>query len=423
MHVGKRDPVGWGYRRRRSRPHLARGATGIESSGDVPHGTEPMRRADRHRCDNAASGCTRRLSGRPVVCLQRGSPVVIHGGLQRRSPIRPHRGGRRMTSLRRPAQPVAASAGRPSPDRDSCDWARRRRRVRPRNDAERRVFRRSLHGRGLAPDPRAGGGCGSLRHDRRRRRGGGRLRSRRETDAAPSVLRRWGGRSNRDRRRRSRCRRGRRRRWGGCGDLRRRRSPDRYGDRCGSRSRNRGRGLRRSRRWRRRGSSRTRREQPERVDVSLTLRLDTHAQMHGGDVVLRFAAPSHAPDRYAFGDGIALRDPDRTEMDDRHGVAVGGQDRDASPVRRQRSGEAHGAGHRRTHGRALRTRYVDAAVLSGGIGVAAERERSEHVAVCGPRPRPGRPARHERRETRRRDCEKTMHEAPPSFSARATRKT
>jgi hypothetical protein len=62
-------------------------------------------------------------------------------------------------------------------------------------------------------------------------------------------------------------------------------------------------------------------------------------------------------------------------------------------------------------------------MLSGGVRVAAERERAEHVAVRGPRPHHGRAAQGERRKARRREYEKTMHEAPSLFSARATRRT
>jgi len=51
-------------------------------------------------------------------------------------------------------------------------------------------------------------------------------------------------------------------------------------------------------------------------------------------------------------------------------------------------------------------------MLTGGVRVAAERERAEHVAVRGPRPRDGRSAQGERCQARRRDYEKTMHEAP-----------
>jgi len=51
-------------------------------------------------------------------------------------------------------------------------------------------------------------------------------------------------------------------------------------------------------------------------------------------------------------------------------------------------------------------------MLSGGVRVAAEGERAEHVAVRGPRPCHGRAAQCECRKARRREYEKTMHEAP-----------
>jgi hypothetical protein len=51
-------------------------------------------------------------------------------------------------------------------------------------------------------------------------------------------------------------------------------------------------------------------------------------------------------------------------------------------------------------------------MLTGGVSVAAERERAEHAAVRGPRPSDSRAAQGERRKARRREYEKTMHEAP-----------
>ena len=128
--------------------------------------------------------------------------------------------------------------------------------------------------------------------------------------------------------------------------------------------------------------------------------------------MLGVAAPSHRSDRRSLGHRVALRDADRAEVDDRDRVAVCGRDRDSASVGRKRAGERHRAGGRRSHRRALRSGDVDAAMLPGGVRVAAERERTEHVAVRGPRPRHGRAAQDERRKARRREYEKTMHEAP-----------
>jgi hypothetical protein len=139
--------------------------------------------------------------------------------------------------------------------------------------------------------------------------------------------------------------------------------------------------------------------------------------------MLGVTAPSNRADRRPLGHDVALRDADRAEVDEGDRIAVGGLDRDAPTVGRQRAGERHRAAGGRAHGRALRSGDVEAAMLTGGVGVAAEDERPEHVAVRRPRPRHGRATEDERREAGCREYEKTMHEAPPSFSARATRRS
>ncbi len=311
----------------------------------------------------------------------------------------------RRRRLERPCNVVGARRRRPSrgrcarrrvdPERSACPFHRRAHRG-PRPSRRRAV---RSHGR-VGRRRRSRARRGSRHHHRARPWcGGGRRRWSR-------GRRRGGGRCGRLRRRRGRC---------GLRD-RRRRSRNRRGGSCRRRRRSRGR-LRRGRR------SRARRKQAERIDVALRLRPDPDAEVDGRDRVLGVTTPAHRSDRRSLRDHVALLDADRAEVDERDRVAVGGEDRDAAAVGRERAGERHRAGGGRSHRRALRPGEVDAAVLSGGVRVAAERKGAEHVAVRRPRPRRGRAADHERRETRHREYEKTMHEAPPSFSARATRPT
>ena len=146
---------------------------------------------------------------------------------------------------------------------------------------------------------------------------------------------------------------------------------------------------RRTRRRTGRGSrrrDRTRRQQPERVGVALLVGGSSDPEVDGRDGLLRRAARADRADRAALGDRVALRDDDRPEVDERDGVPVRREDRDAAPVGRQRARERHDARRGRSDGRAVRTGDVDAAVLPTRVGVRAERERAEDRAVRGPRP-------------------------------------
>ena len=224
---------------------------------------------------------------------------------------------------------------------------------------------------------------------------------------------RWGGlRRGRDaRRRRCRCRCRCRRRSALCGsgpcrgDGRRRsaRRPRRsrggsggrsshgrrgsHGSRRGGRGRrdrrSRGDGRRRRRCLRAR-CRRTRGEQPERVDVPFLLRRDAHAQVDARYRMLGLTARAHRGDRRALLDRVALRHLDRAQMNERHRVPIGREDREAPPVRRERAGEAHRAGCRGTDRRSRRARDVDAAVLPGRVRVTGQGERPEDVTVGGP---------------------------------------
>jgi hypothetical protein len=228
---------------------------------------------------------------------------------------------------------------------------RRRRRVRRSGDRRRgrrgggrRVGRGRGRGRSRAP------GSGAQLYRRGRRRVRGRRRSRID------------GRRVDGRRRRSRC--------DGC--------------RCRGSGSERGSGGGRGRRRLGRRRPGARREQTERVDVPLGLGRDANPEVDAGYGMLRVTARSHRPDRRSLRDRVALGHRDRTEMDERHRVPVGRDDRHATAVGRKRACEANRAGGRRANRRPFGPRDVDPAMLARRVGVAAERERAEHLTVCRP---------------------------------------
>ena len=121
---------------------------------------------------------------------------------------------------------------------------------------------------------------------------------------------------------------------------------------------------------------------------------------------LRLAARTDRPDAVALGDRHAPRHGDRAEVGERDRPAVGGLDRHALAVRRDRARERDDARRGRAHHRPRRARHVDAAVLAGRLRVRrVVRERLQDGAVRGPRPG----ARH-RDEDERGD----EHEQEPS---------
>jgi hypothetical protein len=265
--------------------------------------------------------------------------------------------------------------------------------------------------------PRSGGRCGCVRSGGRTGRGHG-LRT-----GLAGVRRGCPGRGHRscDRRcggscgRRGRGGRGRWRRgcrWRGRRLLRR--------DRRGSgRGRHRGLGLGL-------GDGRglaSRREQPERVDVSLLVRGPADAEMDARHGLLGRAARAHRPDGGTLAHRVTLRNADLAEVDERDGVAVAGEDRDAAAVGRQRPGEGDHAGRRRAHRRPFGPSDVYPSVLPGRVDVRAEVEGPQNRPVGRPRPRGGRGGEDERERDRQADRENPVHCAPPSFSATATRRT
>ena len=120
-------------------------------------------------------------------------------------------------------------------------------------------------------------------------------------------------------------------------------------------------------------------------------------------------------DDVPLGDGAAAGDGDRAELEQRHGVAVGAQDRQRAAAVGHRADERDDAGGRSAHGSADRLTDVDTAVLAGGVLVLREGERPQDGA--GRRPGPaGRDRDEDQRRDRNddRDGENAPHQLPPS---------
>jgi hypothetical protein len=82
-----------------------------------------------------------------------------------------------------------------------------------------------------------------------------------------------------------------------------------------------------------------RRQEEERVEVALRVGGPAHAEVHVRHRVLGHAARADGTHGGPFGDRRAPFDRQRSEMQQRHGVAVGRLDRDRAPARRHRPGK------------------------------------------------------------------------------------
>jgi hypothetical protein len=232
-----------------------------------------------------------------------------------------------------------------------------------------------------------GGNLGRLRRASSRRWvRGGRGRGRRlGKDRSRSRSRCRGGHGGlRDRCRRAHGRSGHRGdrhgRRGGRGRRSSHRSRSGDGTRRSRRSRGRGGRLRRS-------GHRARRQVAEWIDVALRLGRETDPQVHIGACDLGVAARADRADRVPLGDRRILRDANRAEVRERDGEPVGRGDRDAPARARDRAGEGHRPGGRRTHGRTCLGGDVDPAMLARGVRVRrVERELLDDGAGDGPGP-------------------------------------
>jgi hypothetical protein len=102
--------------------------------------------------------------------------------------------------------------------------------------------------------------------------------------------------------------------------------------------------------------------------------------------MLGLAARADLADDGALLDPGRPRDADRSEVDQRDGQAVGGPEGERATAARDRAGEAHDPGDGSPDGDARLAAYVEAAVLSSGVGIITELEGSKHRPVHGPGP-------------------------------------
>jgi hypothetical protein len=186
----------------------------------------------------------------------------------------------------------------------------------------------------------------------------------------------------------------------------RRRSRRRRGSRSRARHGRRGRSRRRSWRWFR-SRCRTRREEPERIEVTLVVRGGPHAEMDVWLRHLRITGGADHPDDLTVGDSRSTGDERGAEMCERNRVAFGRHHRDDQAALRHRADEAHRAAGRSVHLLSGGPSNVDASVLSAGVRVGTEAERPQHGSARRPRP-------HARacRENERAQHESNNHHPP-----------
>ena len=120
------------------------------------------------------------------------------------------------------------------------------------------------------------------------------------------------------------------------------------------------------------------------------------------------------PHDRAFDDRTPACDRDRAELEQRHGVAVRGLNRQRAAASRDRAGERDGAGDGRADFGADGSSDVDSAMLAGRVLVIRERERPQNRSIG--RPGPGGRGRNDDKGCDRndREGEHALHGAPPS---------
>ena len=157
-------------------------------------------------------------------------------------------------------------------------------------------------------------------------------------------------------------------------------------------------------RWRRRGSSRRRdwggrrrgcrrrvggtpqRKQAEWVDVGVLA--DPNAEMDIWNRMFGVAGRPEICDRVSLRDDRSLPDAQRSEVCERHHVAVGGDDRHREAVGWDLPGERHLPGRGRPYRRRAAYGDVDSAMLTRGVLVSTDRVAPKHLAISGPHPSP-----------------------------------
>jgi hypothetical protein len=139
-------------------------------------------------------------------------------------------------------------------------------------------------------------------------------------------------------------------------------------------------------RQRRRRYRRTRRQQAERIDVSVRIGGDAHAEV---DVRLQsdlVAALADHADFCPLPQGAAALDARRPELEQRHGEAIIGRDRHCAAAPGHEADEGDRPADRCQHGAAELRADVDASVLASRVGVGTDGERPQHRSFGRPSP-------------------------------------
>ena len=147
-----------------------------------------------------------------------------------------------------------------------------------------------------------------------------------------------------------------------------------------------------------RAGSTARRKQFEWVDVALA-RADPDTEMNVREVVLRLARRARLCDDIALHHTGTAPNAEGPQMSEGR-LVVACRDGHGQPVRRHPSCKCDLTGNRRSYRRRGSEGDVDASMLPGGVGVAADREPAQHGAVDRPRPRHRRRPRDERQDER-----------------------
>ncbi len=152
-------------------------------------------------------------------------------------------------------------------------------------------------------------------------------------------------------------------------------------------------------RGRRRRGRHARRQQRQRVDVTLVVVGMANTEMDVRPAHLGVSAGTDRPDAVALGDCRALRHHGRPQMRERHRPAVAGLDRHRLPAARHGADEADDARCGRTNLLARIAADVDAAMLTCPVRVIrVEQERLNDSPARRPGPRPGGRDADERRQ-------------------------
>jgi hypothetical protein len=110
------------------------------------------------------------------------------------------------------------------------------------------------------------------------------------------------------------------------------------------------------------------------------------------------AARADRADDLALVDGRADADPYRSQVHERDGITVGGADRQALALARDRAREEDDPGRRRAHVGPRRRGDVDPAMLAAPVRILAPDERPQHRPVHGPAPGRSQGSKREQRE-------------------------